>query len=113
LTDLRHHGEADLAPGLVDLAVDVRGGTPPPWLRALLHAALDPVPDGARVRAALRDRGLVMHRGDTVSGLSPDRLRVAVRGPATSVALAADLAAILEPGTPAFRDLSRLPEEIR
>jgi hypothetical protein len=29
------------------------------------------------------------------------------------VALAADLAAILEPGTPAFRDLSRLPEEIR
>jgi histidinol-phosphate aminotransferase len=55
----------------------------------------------------------VMHRGDTFSGLSPDRLRVAVRGPATSVALAADLAAILEPGTPAFRDLSRLPEEIR
>jgi hypothetical protein len=113
LTDLRHHGEADLAPGLVDLAVDVRGGTPPPWLRAVLHAALDPVPDGARVRAALRDRGWVMHRGDTFPGLSPDHLRVAVRGPATSVALAADLAAILEPGTPAFRDLSRLPEEIR
>jgi histidinol-phosphate aminotransferase len=55
----------------------------------------------------------VMHRGDTFPGLSPDHLRVAVRGPATSVALAADLAAILEPGTPAFRDLSRLPEEIR
>jgi histidinol-phosphate aminotransferase len=29
------------------------------------------------------------------------------------VALAADLAAILDPGTPAFRDLPRLPEEIR
>jgi hypothetical protein len=113
LTDLRHHGEADLAPGLTDLAVAVRGGTPPPWLRTVLPAALDPVPDGARVQAALRDRGWVMHRGDTFPGLSPDHLRVAVRGPATSVALAADLAAILEPGTPAFRDLSRLPEEIR
>jgi len=71
------------------------------------------VPDGARVRAALRDRGWAVRRGDTFPGLSPDHLRVAVRGPATSVALAADLAAILEPGTPAFRDLSRLPEEIR
>jgi histidinol-phosphate aminotransferase len=54
-----------------------------------------------------------VRRGDTFPGLSPDHLRVAVRGPATSVALAADLAAILDPGTPAFRDLSRLPEEIR
>ena len=113
MTDPRRHGDADLAPGLVDLAVDVRAGTPSPWLRAVLRAALDPVPDGARVRAALRDRGWVVHRGDASPGLSPDSLRVAVRGPATSVALAADLAAILDPGTPAFRDLSRLPEEIR
>ena len=113
MTDLHRHGDADLAPGLVDVAVDVRAGTPPPWLRAVLHEALDRVPDGARGRAALRDRGWVVRRGDTFAGLSPDHLWVAVRGPATSVALTADLAAILDPGTPAFRDLSRLPEEIR
>jgi histidinol-phosphate aminotransferase len=71
------------------------------------------VPDGARVRAALRDRGWAVRRGETFPGLSADHLRVAVRDPATSVALAADLAAILEPGTPAFQDLPRLPEEIR
>jgi histidinol-phosphate aminotransferase len=71
------------------------------------------VPDGARVRAALRDRGWAVRRGDTFPGLSPDHVRVAVRDPGTSVALAADLAAILDPGTPAFQDLPRLPEEIR
>ena len=71
------------------------------------------VPDGARVRAALRDRGWAVRRGDTFPGLSPDHLRVAVRDPATSVAFAADLAAMLDPGTPAFRDLPRIPEEIR
>ncbi|ADB73319.1 Rv2231c family pyridoxal phosphate-dependent protein CobC [Geodermatophilus obscurus] len=100
--------------------------------RAALLAALPPVvevvaaprssfvllrvPDGARVRAALRDRGWAVRRGDTFPGLSPDHLRVAVRDPATSVAFAADLAAILDPAlpvTPAFRDLPRIPEEIR
>ncbi|MGY1679654.1 Rv2231c family pyridoxal phosphate-dependent protein CobC [Geodermatophilus sp. SYSU D01176] len=70
-------------------------------------------PDGARVRAALRERGWAVRRGDTFPGLSTDHLRVAVRDPATSVAFAADLAAMLDPGTPAFRDLPRIPEEIR
>ncbi|RBY94046.1 threonine-phosphate decarboxylase [Blastococcus sp. TBT05-19] len=41
MTDLRHHGDAELAPGLVDLAVNVRAGTPPAWLRAVLHEAVD------------------------------------------------------------------------
>ncbi|WP_280707119.1 Rv2231c family pyridoxal phosphate-dependent protein CobC [Kitasatospora sp. GP30] len=35
--DLRHHGDAEVRrPGLVDLAVNVRAGTPPQWLRSAL-----------------------------------------------------------------------------
>ncbi|MCF6737699.1 Rv2231c family pyridoxal phosphate-dependent protein CobC [Blastococcus sp. KM273129] len=41
VTDLRHHGDAELAPGLVDLAVNVRAGTPPPWLRDVLRESLE------------------------------------------------------------------------
>jgi len=61
------------------------------------------VPDGARVRAALRGRGWAVRRGDTFPGLSPDHLRVAVRDPGTSRAFAAALAEILSP--------DRAPEE--
>ncbi len=56
MTDLRHHGDAELAPGLVDLAVNVRSGTPPAWLRTVLHEALDACagyPDAAPARAAV------------------------------------------------------------
>ncbi|HKS50555.1 MAG TPA: Rv2231c family pyridoxal phosphate-dependent protein CobC [Pseudonocardiaceae bacterium] len=38
---LRHHGDVDAAPGLLDFAVNVRGGRPPAWLRKRLAAALD------------------------------------------------------------------------
>lgn len=41
MTDLRHHGDAELAPGLLDLAVNVRGDAPPAWLRGRLERALD------------------------------------------------------------------------
>jgi histidinol-phosphate aminotransferase len=54
--DLRHHGDAELGAGLVDLAVNVRAGTPPPWLRAVLHEALDSsngYPDAGPARAAV------------------------------------------------------------
>jgi len=54
--DLHHHGDAELAPGLVDLAVNVRAGAPPPWLRAVLHEALDDstgYPDPGPARAAV------------------------------------------------------------
>ncbi len=54
--DLDHHGDAELAPGLTDLAVNVRAGTPPPWLRAVLHRAVDDVaayPDAGPARAAV------------------------------------------------------------
>jgi histidinol-phosphate aminotransferase len=56
VTDLHHHGDADLGPGLVDLAVNVRAGTPPPWLRTVLHEALDDVagyPDPGPARGAV------------------------------------------------------------
>jgi histidinol-phosphate aminotransferase len=33
---LRHHGDRDTAPGLVDLAVNVRSESPPQWLRECL-----------------------------------------------------------------------------
>jgi histidinol-phosphate aminotransferase len=56
MTDLRHHGDAELAPGLVDLAVNVRPGAPPSWLREVLHQALDTsaaYPDAGPARAAV------------------------------------------------------------
>jgi histidinol-phosphate aminotransferase len=54
--DLRHHGDAELAEGLVDLAVNVRAGTPPEWLRTVLHEAVDAgaaYPDPRAARAAV------------------------------------------------------------
>ncbi|WP_324276598.1 Rv2231c family pyridoxal phosphate-dependent protein CobC [Blastococcus brunescens] len=66
--DLRHHGDAELAPGLVDLAVNVRAGAPPHWLLGLLHDAIDRssgYPDPGPARAAVaaahgRDQGEVL-----------------------------------------------------
>jgi histidinol-phosphate aminotransferase len=39
--DLHHHGDREVGPGLVDLAVNVRLPRPPAWLRAELASALD------------------------------------------------------------------------
>ncbi|MGH4020385.1 MAG: Rv2231c family pyridoxal phosphate-dependent protein CobC, partial [Pseudonocardiaceae bacterium] len=38
---LRHHGDADAEPGLLDFAVNVRGNGPPRWLRQRLAGALE------------------------------------------------------------------------
>src|SRR4051812_8787197 len=57
--DLRHHGDAEVRPGLVDLAVNVRPGTPPAWLAELLResmAGLAAYPDASRARAAVARR---------------------------------------------------------
>jgi histidinol-phosphate aminotransferase len=57
--DLRHHGDAEVAPGLVDLAVNVRAGAPPDWLAALLRdavAGLAAYPDPSRARRAVARR---------------------------------------------------------
>ncbi|HEV2089205.1 MAG TPA: Rv2231c family pyridoxal phosphate-dependent protein CobC [Cryptosporangiaceae bacterium] len=49
---LRHHGDREATPGLVDLAVNVRVGTPPEWLRRRLIESLDAVAAYPDARAA-------------------------------------------------------------
>ncbi|NDL60292.1 Rv2231c family pyridoxal phosphate-dependent protein CobC [Phytoactinopolyspora mesophila] len=57
--DLTHHGDAEVGPGLIDLAVNVRAGMPPPWLRERLIATLDDIaayPDAGPARDAIAAR---------------------------------------------------------
>ncbi|WTF85176.1 Rv2231c family pyridoxal phosphate-dependent protein CobC [Micromonospora globbae] len=54
------------------------------------------LPGAAAVRAALRERGWAVRRGDTFPGLGPDWLRVAVRDRATTDAFTRVLGEILE-----------------
>lgn len=52
--DLGHHGDAEVGPGLVDLAVNVRADTPPAWLTDRLAASLTGLaayPDATAARA--------------------------------------------------------------
>ncbi|MGH3855705.1 MAG: Rv2231c family pyridoxal phosphate-dependent protein CobC [Pseudonocardiaceae bacterium] len=49
---LRHHGDVDALPGLLDFAVNVRGAGPPAWLRERLVAAVDEL---GRYPCAARD----------------------------------------------------------
>ncbi|MGE9808685.1 MULTISPECIES: cobyrinate a,c-diamide synthase [unclassified Janibacter] len=56
---LNHHGDAELGPGLVDLAVNVRQPQPPRWLAAQIDATtpgLGAYPSTARARTALARR---------------------------------------------------------
>jgi histidinol-phosphate aminotransferase len=55
--DLSHHGDRELEPGLLDLAVNVRAGAPPRWLRDEL-AGLDLAryPDATKAVAAVAAR---------------------------------------------------------
>jgi histidinol-phosphate aminotransferase len=62
--DLGHHGDSEVGPGLLDLAVNVRAEEPPAWLRGRLERALGTLaayPDQRRALdavAARHDRGL-------------------------------------------------------
>jgi histidinol-phosphate aminotransferase len=59
MEDLRHHGDAEATPGLVDLAVNVRPGPRPSWLDDAIRAALDDLaryPDATRATAAVAAR---------------------------------------------------------
>ncbi len=57
--DLRHHGDAEVGDGLIDLAVNVRAGTPPSWLTERITASLAGLaayPDGRAARHAVAAR---------------------------------------------------------
>ncbi len=57
--DLLHHGDAETAVGLVDLAVNVRADTPPSWLAREIAdslAGLAAYPDGRAARDAVARR---------------------------------------------------------
>ncbi len=59
MVDLRHHGDAEVAPGLLDLAVNVRAPGPPAWLREVLAGTLDTLgayPDPSAATAAVAAR---------------------------------------------------------
>ncbi len=54
--DLDHHGDADAAEGLVDLAVNVRLPVPPDWLADVIRDSVDDLaayPDPTRAREAI------------------------------------------------------------
>ena len=59
MVDLRHHGDQEVGPGLVDLAVNVRGSAPPAWLQQVLVDAVPrlaayPSPTAATAAVAAR-----------------------------------------------------------
>ena len=64
---LRHHGDVDAEPGLVDYAVNVRLARPPGWLRERLAGALDRLgsypsaADHATAVQAVADRHRIPH----------------------------------------------------
>ncbi|GAA3966604.1 threonine-phosphate decarboxylase [Thermobifida alba] len=61
MVDLRHHGDTEVGPGLLDFAVNVRDRTPPRWLAERLAASVAdlaayPDPEPARRAVARRHR---------------------------------------------------------
>ncbi|MGN6162173.1 MAG: Rv2231c family pyridoxal phosphate-dependent protein CobC, partial [Marmoricola sp.] len=56
---LRHHGDAEVAPGLLDFAVNVYDGPRPAWLETALHASLaasTAYPNASSAAAAIAQR---------------------------------------------------------
>ena len=96
MSDLRHHGDVDAAPGLQDFAVNVRGLAPPSWLRDRLVAAIDRLGTYPSAQDDRRAREAVAAR----HGRDPDEVLV-LNGAAEGFALLPSLnpreAAILHP----------------
>jgi histidinol-phosphate aminotransferase len=94
---LRHHGDAEVAPGLLDFAVNVQGDAPPRWLRDRLVAALDDLARYPTAAADTRARAAVAGR----HGRRPDEVLVlagSAEGFALLPALRPRLAAVVHPG---------------
>lgn len=89
MPDLRHHGDAELGEGLLDLAVNVYDGPRPPWLDAALHASLDQV--GAYPSATTAEAALA-----TLHGRAPTEV-LATAGAAEAFGLVARLRAWRRP----------------
>lgn len=94
---LRHHGDVDAEPGLLDFAVNVQGVGPPRWLRDRIAAVLDDLGHypAAAHDAAARAAVAARHgrRSDEVLVLAG-----AAEGFALLPALAPRLAAVVHPG---------------
>jgi histidinol-phosphate aminotransferase len=94
---LRHHGDVEAEPGLLDFAVNVQGAGPPAWLRDRLAATLDGL---GRYPAAAHD-ALAREAVAARHGRSPDEVLVlagSAEGFALLPALRPRLAAVLHPG---------------
>jgi histidinol-phosphate aminotransferase len=94
---LRHHGDVDAEPGLLDFAVNVQGAGPPVWLRDRLAATLDGL---GRYPAAAHD-ALARESVAARHGRRDDEVLVlagSAEGFALLPALGSRLAAVLHPG---------------
>jgi histidinol-phosphate aminotransferase len=94
---LRHHGDVEAGPGLLDFAVNVQGSGPPPWLRDRLVVALDGIGryPAAAHDAQAREAVAVRH------GRRPEEVLVlagSAEGFALLPALRPRLAAVVHPG---------------
>ncbi|GAA1276625.1 Rv2231c family pyridoxal phosphate-dependent protein CobC [Pseudonocardia aurantiaca] len=94
---LRHHGDVDAEPGLLDFAVNVQGSGPPAWLRDRLVATLDGL---GRYPAAAHD-ARARHGVAERHGRRPEEVLVlagSAEGFALLPALQPRLAAVVHPG---------------
>lgn len=96
LAALRHHGDREVRPGMVDFAVNVRGDAPPEWLRRRLAARLPELgryPSDTEERSA---RSIVAAR----HGRAPEEVLLlagAAEGFALLPRLSPRLAAVIHP----------------
>ena len=79
--DLNHHGDADTAPGLVDLAVNV-SAAPPAWLAAALGSPAEwtAYPDAREARSALAARHGVAEESVLPTAGAAEAFTLAARG---------------------------------
>src|ERR687890_1912440 len=94
---LRHHGDVEATPGLLDFAVNVQGDAPPRWLRDRLVATLDDLARYPSATADARARQAVAAR----HGRRADEVLVlagSAEGFALLPALRPLLAAVVHPG---------------